>query len=374
MKKSTKKAAAGRAVFIAVCAALTVFFMLSGVFSDGGYSPEENRTLAERPEFSLDALLSGEALDPWEEWLKDNVPARSMIIRAGTAFKLATGEPGVGGVYRTAGGVLLPVLDPVDTPSDDEIASVAARYAGLADVCREAGSRLVYVGLRGQISEFIDEYPDWLCSRADWYDAVWRVFPDALRDAGVTFISGDDILTRDDYMRSDHHLTLPGAYKVYAAVCAELGVDALPEPEYRALPNPFNGSRSRRLYGLSDVTDSLLVCDLPAGLSTGGATVFALPANDTEPVTYDLYMGGDVAEEVIDTGRDGLPSVLVYGDSYTNAVECFVWQSFGVTYSYDLRHYDGSLADLVTRLRPDAVVCIRDDGSWLGTDGNGKVN
>ena len=86
-----------------------------------------------------------------------------------------------------------------------------------------------------------------------------------------------------------------------------------------------------------------------------------------------LYMGGDIAETVIDTGRPELPSLLIYGDSYTNALETLLWYSFDVTRAVDLRCYQGrSLADYIQEYQPDVVLCIRDYGSLLSADCNGN--
>ena len=63
---------------------------------------------------------------------------------------------------------------------------------------------------------------------------------------------------------------------------------------------------------------------------------------------YSLYMGGDVGETVIETGRPDLPSILIYGDSFTNPVECLAYYSFDEMRSIDLRHYkDMTLADYI---------------------------
>ena len=84
-------------------------------------------------------------------------------------------------------------------------------------------------------------------------------------------------------------------------------------------------------------------------------------------------MGGDIANTVIDTGREELPSVLVYGDSFTNAVECIMYWSFDEMHSLDLRYYSGELSfkEYIETYQPDYVVCIRDYEAVLAANGNG---
>ena len=83
---------------------------------------------------------------------------------------------------------------------------------------------------------------------------------------------------------------------------------------------------------------------------------------------YSLYMGGDVGETVIETGRPDLPSILIYGDSFTNPVECLAYYSFDEMRSIDLRHYK----DMTLAYQPDIVVGIRDYEALLSTDFNGS--
>lgn len=92
-------------------------------------------------------------------------------------------------------------------------------------------------------------------------------------------------------------------------------------------------------------------------------------------VTYSLYMGGDYANTVIDTGREELPSILIYGDSFTNAVECIAYLSFDEMHSLDLRYYkEMSLDEYIQTVQPDIVVCIRDYEELLIRTQNGGVS
>ena len=81
---------------------------------------------------------------------------------------------------------------------------------------------------------------------------------------------------------------------------------------------------------------------------------------------YTLYMGGDVAETIIRTDRPDLPSALIFGESYTNALETVLWTAFDETRSLDLRYYTGSsLEEYLETWQPDVVICLRDDSSYL---------
>jgi hypothetical protein len=102
-------------------------------------------------------------------------------------------------------------------------------------------------------------------------------------------------------------------------------------------------------------------------------SVFGMPYSADAPLAYTFYMGGDIALTEIDTNRDWLPNLLVFGDSFTNAVETIIYTSFNRTVSLDLRHYhEMSLIDYISGYKPDYVICIRDDTTYLSFDGNGS--
>ena len=98
-----------------------------------------------------------------------------------------------------------------------------------------------------------------------------------------------------------------------------------------------------------------------------------MPADDTSDVLYSLYMGGDNSETRIETNRPDLPDILIYGDSFTNALESIAWVGFDTMYTYDFRHYsEKTVEDLIREYQPDIVICIRDYEAMLLETGNGQ--
>ena len=55
--------------------------------------------------------------------------------------------------------------------------------------------------------------------------------------------------------------------------------------------------------------------------------LYVLPAADDLPTTYNLYMGGDFGETILETNRPELPDVLVFGASCstTPLTRCARW-------------------------------------------------
>ena len=244
-----------------------------------------------------------------------------------------------------------------------------------------------------QYAYYEDAYPAYLENRAAYTAAERAALREAMEARGIAYVDMGEIFDAEGHLpefssKVDNHYGLRGAYVTYRAAAERLAADgcALRVPEegtdvtFSALPNPYMGSRTRKLLGLRGSDEKLLTAsfaeDIPFTRFDNGAaaeaTVYALPGSDAEPLTYGLYMGGDIAETVIRTDRPELPNALIFGDSFTNPVECLAYYSFNELRSVDLRHYTvQSLSDYIAAYQPDVVLCVRDYQSLLLREFNG---
>ena len=168
---------------------------------------------------------------------------------------------------------------------------------------------------------------------------------------------------------------------------AEYEEDSLPvlteeDLEFQSLPYPYIGSRNRKLYNLwpNDEQAVIAVQKDPVAFTRwdngepSDKPLFVLPASEELPTTYNLYMGGDFGETILDTDRPELPNVLVFGDSFTNALETLLYASFNEMHSLDLRYYtEQSLKDYIAAYQPDLVLCVQNDTFYYTEGGNNAV-
>lgn len=363
----------------------------------GGWSYYENRTLAQMEELTPQTLWDGTFADSVEPTLQDHAAGRNTLLKLSAWMDMELFHRPVVNQVIPAEGMLLS-WNPYETPDPELIQQQADAMAGqlgeLRDVVESYGGKFYYVAVPGQYTYFEETHPDFLNNRATYTDLEIPAFQQAMEEQGVTLIEMGEILAQQGnppeyYSTVDYHYTFGGAYATYLAILERINQDfdhsltVLDEDSLvrETLPNPYLGSRARKVFGLWE-TDEKLEIGLPAQpipftrIDNGQevpATVYTLPSNDTDEVAYAAYMGGDIAETVIDTGRDELPSLLIYGDSFTNPVEGLMYYSFDEMRTIDLRHYkDMTLADYIALYQPDVVVGIRDYESLLSTDYNGS--
>lgn len=364
------------------------------------YSFFENRNLAAKPVYSGEADGNGSYFGGWEKYLSDHAAARNTLLRIKTKLDLSLGRPMVNDVVVTE-DCLLPYL-PEEEISRESVTQQAQALAQRLSVTRDAvenyGGTYCYVGVPCQYVYREEDYPWYLNNRENLSNWSTEALTAAMAAQGVDYLDLRPIyeaLGRPAELSStvDNHYSIQGAFVAYQTILEHINeisgleIPVLGEEDLRfeTLPNQYLGSRTRKLLGEIGKDEKLCVAlpieDVPFtrinGGAEGAATVYAMPTSQWQDVTYNLYMGGDIAETVIDTGREDLPSILIYGDSFTNALECITYLSFDKMYSLDLRHYqDMTIEEYIAMTQPDVVVCIRDYESLLeiAFNGGGKLS
>ena len=345
-------------------------------------------------------LVSGQVFDDLETLFCDYAAWRTPALKAVTWADLNVFRRPVVNETVVTDDVLLPQLyDPA--MSDDDIRAqanlVAEDNAALQKQVESYGGHYCYVAVPCQYVYYEDSYPAYLTNRSRYTDLELSALTEEMNAQGVCFLDMGPVFDSLGHppefsSRVDNHYGLRGAYETYRAAVQKLNGDyglALSFPEegtdvtFSALPNPYMGSRTRKLLGLRGDDEKLLTAafreDIPFtrldNWQEVASAVYALPATEDEALTYGLYMGGDIAETCIRTDRSSLPTALIFGDSFTNAVESLAYYSFDEMRSVDLRHYKTqSISDYIAAYQPDVVICIRDYEALLSRSDNGGLS
>lgn len=357
----------------------------------------ENRALASFPRPTAQSVGDGSFTNQMEVYLDDHAALRDTLLFAKARLDLALHRPVVNGIVVTE-GPLLPFLYP-EYPEQASIDAQAAAYADrlkrVSDAAAEYGGYFCYVGVPCQYSYFEDDYPWYLYNRSQLSAMSTGALSRAAAERGVNYLDVRAVygeMGRPEHFGSwiDNHFTMEGAFAAYQAIMDKIAADTgLDFPilrdedvTFEALPNDYMGSRERRLLDLVQREEQLSVLhprqEVPFDRFDNGAAslpfINGIPDSPDQSLTYTLYMGGDIANTVIDTHREELPTILIYGDSFTNAIESVAYLSFDEMHSVDLRYYtEMTLVDYIRAFQPDIVIGIRDFEALIYPYGNGNV-
>ena len=376
-------------VFIPVFFGVVFVLAIGGlVRADRASSSLEQRTLAQRPAVRWADLESGAFGGKLDSYLSDQFLARDRWVRYYSILDLRVlGKISMNGVVIGKEGMLLADLSSHTPRTDAQIATeldaTMTQFGELDRLVRSYGGTLLVVGHPTKSSFRRSDYPAGFGFPTDLDRAGDRYFA-ALDSLGIANVNMAPILEQHQseklFYLTDHHWTFRGAYLTYSAMLQRLGLKPLQESDLDmvTLPNLFVGSFNRKLAMTFPQDEKVTIASpkvpIPYTRVQDGVEshdFFRAHAAGAS-IAYGIYDQGDKAEVVVDTDRPQLPTLLLVGDSFTNAVETLAWTGFDQSRYLDLRHYTAmSLYAYVAKYKPDYVVTLVRDERYLYRFGNG---
>ena len=356
----------------------------------------ENRAFAEMPELKMKALMNGEYFDDLESFLIDHAADRKKMTEMKTEFDLDVFRRPVVNDVVVKDDILLAYHgfdehNVKDLP--DRVKWITENLKSVSEATEAYGGSYCYVAVPPQFYCYEEEYPWYMDNMEDYAKEQIEQLARSLDEAGVNFLDvGPEFeqagTLQEESSRVDNHYSMYGAFRTYRAIMQKLNeisdndMDILSGEDVviSEVPNAYLGAYERKLLGMRNIDESLYRLDLkdplPFTLHIEGQEfppeVYYASADKSKRVTYLYYMGGDMPCAMINTNRPKLPSILIYGDSFTNPLECILYNSFDKMYTLDLRQYDeGTVTDFIKKYGPDYVICVRDYESLTDCGGNG---
>jgi len=315
------------------------------VMPDRDKSETENRTLAQLPEFSWEALKDGSYTSAIEEYFADQFPLRDQWTVVKARAEQLLGKTEFNGIYLCDDTLISKV-----EMSDAELAEKNLSYVQRLSEKAQAN---VYLGLIPSAAEI---WKDKLPANAPTLDqAAYLTQAAALGVPMVDFYTTlFEHAEEDIFYRTDHHWTTRGAYYGYTAVMNALGrgeeVKDISAYQVEVASDDFSGT----LYSTSGIhwlepddmqfwveEDGLTVTDWRTGKPEAGRLYDRsyLTVKDK----YSAFLGGNKPLCVIENAQ-GAGKVLLVRDSYSDSLAPFLAEHFAEVHLLDLRYYRGSVA------------------------------
>lgn len=332
------------------------------VLPDRDRSDVENRTLAQFPAFSWEALKDGSFTKGVEDYFADQFPLRDQWTGLKARTEQVLGKREFNGVYL-CGDALISKVDPPKDGLEEKNLSYVSRLA-------ERTELPVYLGLIPSAAEIRRE--DLPKGAESWDQAAFIA-----RGLELEGVESIDFLTplaahagEDIFYRTDHHWTTLGAYYGYAAMMDALGrgEEVLEQEAYerRSFPPVSNGFQGT-LYSQSGVhwlePDSMefWVEDHfeVSSWRSGKEETSSLYDFDKlgEKDKYSAFLGGNQPLCVI-RNPEGTGKLLVIRDSYADSMAPFLALHFEEVHLLDPRYYRYSAAKYAEDNGLDAIAVV----------------
>ncbi|MGL4821320.1 MAG: DHHW family protein [Bacilli bacterium] len=360
-------------------------FVVNAIDKDQKVSNFENRTLAQSPEISRKKVLDGTFTKEFETYFSDQFVRRDTFIKWNTVFQMRTGKPVINGYAITKDGYLLPASGKGDvtvTPANpDNIIAAAESVNKLGKQMQENNIPFYYAATPHRTTMLADDYPSFITPVTRDYER--NLFRKSLDNSVVNTIFIDDYFRTLDkpmkelYWKTDHHWNGLGAQLGYQHLLREM--DALGDTSavsekiqlQKYKDRLFVGSYATQLYDLvTETTDvnipkvngkssSLTFTDAISGKTVASNTIFETDMNQPELSYNTVYFHGSGALKIKNDKPLIDKRIVVFKDSYINALAYAFGQTFRETLIIDVRYIKKGVttpADLALQFSPDVAL------------------
>ena len=333
-------------------------------------SEVENRTLAQLPAFSWQALKDGTYTADVEEYFADQFPLRDDWTVLKARAEQLLGKRLFNGVYL-CGDTL---ISKVDEPAD----GLDGKNLGYVAQLAEKTDAPVYLGLIPSAAEI---WSGLLPDGAESFDQA--AFLDRAAELGLPMV--DFLGTLEShadepiFYRTDHHWTTLGAFYGANALLEALGKEPLSQDGFtpETVSQDFNGTlySTSGVHWLTPDTMEFWVEDADLEITswrTGAPEPGALYDRSylEQKDKYSAFLGGNQPLCVIrNEAQAGQGKLLLIRDSYSDALVPFLAQRFEEVHLLDARYYRAPASRYAADNGMDAVVVLQSVPNFI-TDRN----
>lgn len=363
-------------IVVLFLAFLMGFAVLDELWPKRDFSELENRSLAQRPAFSLDAVFAEKTSDTWmtkyDKYTKDQVAFRDGWINLKSGMETALLKTENNGVWYGKDRYLFAKQLQIGgrfTMNAGALQKLAQRHPGQVDVMIVPSASLV---LQDKLPAYapaadeaacLDELARLLEGSANVYDMrpVLAAHPE-----------------EELYYRTDHHWTFQGAYRAYEAYISSKGLAPMDLAGAKIdTVDDFYGTNYSKARRPGTAPDVLQYLDLPNILRVYKLQRDGTMLEETGPLMdvaalatrdkYKAFLRGNNGYSVLEGNGEG--SILVVKDSYANSFIPFLTANYQTIGIVDFRDNANKLDAIMTEGGYDQVLILY-SFSGFSTDSN----
>ena len=315
--------------------------VLTLVLPDRYVSERENRTLAQRPKLSAEALLSGKYMEELESYLSDQMLLRDGLTSFSAMASYALGTREFSGFYVGAGRLL-------QAQQDLDFGRLQTNLNYIEAFAQKVDLPVTLLPVPGSA----EIYPETLPYGGRDTDLV--PYYAAAQDHSFTTIDVRETLlshkAEDIYFKTDHHWTGLGAHYAWDAYAAQAGIDATPLSAYapQLLSDRFRGT-GWAAVGLPGLPwDEIWAYDggrellVTMNRTEKGRMLYAEHLNTRDQ--YAAFLNGNQPLVSIEGGSQNVRKILIVKDSFANCLAQFAATDVERLDLIDLRFFHEDVA------------------------------
>lgn len=310
------------------------------------YSDSERRVLASMPEISLKNILSGDFMDKFEDYSADQFPFRDRLRSLKAAVELKFfGKLDNNGIYLLDGH--LSKLDPEADPR--MLDHAAERFSWIYENYLKENDMNLYFSVIPDKNRFLaaeNDYP------AFDYEELVKYMRE--KTDYMEYIDISDLLTLDDFYRTDTHWKQECIVDISEKLLSEMGINSDSDYTEMISSHPFYGVYCGQAalnvppdtltYLTNEVLDSCIVTSYDTGMPV------QVPLYDMEAAVgkdpYEMFTSGSDALITIENpNADTEKELILFRDSFGSSIAPLMAGSYSKITLVDIRYIQSSLLD-----------------------------
>ena len=365
-KEAKNKKAADLAVILPFFLVLVLLPLITFCLPKANFSEDENRTLATAPVLRFDTWKDRTFMDGLETYMADHFVLRTRWVEAKGISQKLTGDREIGGVYLCKDRFIQVQSKTVDENLERNLMTVS----DFAEIFSCRPVLMVVPDAASMLSEYLPPFAP-AATHKEEYDLVKKHLSSVadLPDLYAAFSAVSAEERADYYYKTDHHWTVDGAYQAYTMLGESLGFTPYAVGEFERISgeNPFYGTLYSKCLIKSGIT-----ADQMAILEYKGETHFTVTDGEGKHLSdspffkenfdqkdqYLVNLGLNRNVTVIENAAAEGGTLLVFKDSYANAVVPFLSLHYQKVILIDPRYYRGEVQEIAPAGSFDAVLFL----------------
>ncbi|MEN2767356.1 DHHW family protein [Ornithinibacillus xuwenensis] len=357
----------------------------------------ENRKLEQRPDFTIESMISGNYFGRFQTYHSDQFPLRSSWIELKSKIeRIAFGQNLVKGTYISDDGYLIQTL--VTNERSVKPEEIASRINTFASNVKDDVD--IYFSLIPNKTTIMEEkIPDYIVSNANKQSDL--LLKELANVKNITALDLRDTIEPHSneenlYFFTDHHWKPKGAHYAYEYIINRMrennGDIEEPIPSnkftWEESEAEFYGSDARRTTAsYATRTDTVTIVTpkfeeedfeicYRGSCDRDFYDLAYLDIPDKYTNRYMIYFSGDVPEGIIrNPNVTNNEKLLILKDSYANPLIQFLSRSFSETRVLDLRHYNSkTVYEYIEDNNITTVLFVHNINSLITTPGLTDIN
>ncbi len=337
-----------------ICLSVAFIFMPKSDFSEN-----ENRSLADFPEFNVEEILNGNYMSDITTYLSDHFPFRDEFVGEKNDFELDfMGKKYINNIYIGNDGFYIE-----DYKKPENTDKIIKNLTNFQNNLKSVKADFMLVPT--QISIYEDKLPKFAnpISQLKTIDEYYSRL-------NMNCIDVYDILNANKnkeklYYRLDHHWTTDGAYYAYKQYCIEKGFEPVSRDEYSVdVISGFKGTIFSKL-NIDSVTEGeeIKVYNKAFNLNVSydgnnSNSLYNMDYAD-EKDKYSVFLNNiNSFVEITNNDVQNNRTLVIAKDSYANSMIPFLVNHYNKIYVFDTRSYKESVSQFVNENNVDDVLIL----------------